>query len=99
MRAFLVAVMAWSVVVFAWVLFYPADMGPRLGCMHLVGRSLACDAQQDTINSVWWQYHTLPMLIGITAGYAGIVIVRLAGLRRRRPGPDGPDSQGVAVGA
>lgn len=86
MRAFIVALIAWFAVVLAWLLFYPAGHDTLLGCMRLVGRSLACEAQQEAINQVWWKYGTLPSLVVIASGYVGIVIVRLAGARRRRSG-------------
>jgi hypothetical protein len=80
-RAFVAAMVVWSAIVLGWVLFVPASNGGVLGCMHLVGRSVACEAQQDAINQAWWQYHTLPMTVAIAAGYAGIVIVRFRGAR------------------
>ena len=86
MRAFLLALVLWSVVVLTWILLVPASNGGLLGCMHLVGRSVACEAEQNAINQSWWDYQTLPTLATIAAGYIAIVIVRLARLRRgRRP--------------
>ena len=81
MRAFIAAMVVWSAIVLIWVLLVPASNGGVLGCMHLVGRSVACEAQQDAIKQAWWQYRTLPMILAIAAGYAGIVIVRLRGAR------------------
>ena len=81
MKAFIAAMVVWSAIVLIWVLVIPASNGGVLGCMHLVGRSVACEAQQDAINQAWWQYRTLPMILAIAAGYAGIVIVRLRGAR------------------
>ena len=81
MRAFVAAMVAWTAIVLIWVLLVPASNGGVLGCMHLVVRSVACEAQQDAINQAWWQYRTLPMILAIAAGYAGIVIVRLRGAR------------------
>jgi hypothetical protein len=72
---------AWTAIVLIWVLLVPASNGGVLGCMHLVGRSVACEAQQDAVNQAWWQYRTLPMILAIAAGYAGIVTVRLRGVR------------------
>jgi hypothetical protein len=81
-RAFVAAMVVWSAIVLIWVLLVPASNGGVLGCMHLVGRSVACEAQQDAVNQAWWQYRTLPMILAIAAGYLGIVIVRLQGVRR-----------------
>ena len=81
MRAFVAALVLWSAIVLVWVLLVPASNGGVLACMHLVGRSVACEAQQDAVNQAWWQYRTLPMSLAIAAGYVGIVIVRLRGAR------------------
>lgn len=83
MRPFAIALVAWTAVVLAVLLFYPAGR-EVLGCMHLVGRSLACETQQVAINGVWWTHETLPMLVAFAAGYLGIVGLRLACLRRSR---------------
>jgi glycerol uptake facilitator-like aquaporin len=83
MRAFLIALLLWSLVVLTWILVNPGNSS-ALGCMHQVGRSVACEAQQNAINQVWWDYQTLPTLATIAAGYIAIVIVRLVRLRRRR---------------
>jgi predicted oxidoreductase len=80
-RAFVAVMVVWSAIVLSWVLLVPASNGGVLGCMHLVGRSVACEAQQDAVNQAWWQYHTLPMILAIAAGYVGIMIVRLRGAR------------------
>ena len=77
MRAFVLALLLWSAIASIWILFVPATNGGLLGCMDLVGRSAACEAQQEAINESWWQYQTLPVILAITAGYVGIVIVRL----------------------
>jgi hypothetical protein len=66
------------------VLLYPAGHDTLLGCMHLVGRSPACEAHQEAINQTWWAYETLPMLVGLASGYVGILIIGLAGAWRRR---------------
>jgi hypothetical protein len=76
-RAFVLALLLWSAIVSIWTLLVPATNGGLLGCMHLVGRSAACEAQQEAINQRWWQYQTLPMILAIAACYVGIVIVRL----------------------
>jgi hypothetical protein len=81
LRAFVAALVVWSAIALVWVLLAPAGNGGVLGCMHLVGRSVACEAQQDAINQAWWQYRTAPMILAIVAGYVGIVIVRLRGAR------------------
>ena len=77
MRAFVLALLLWSAFVSIWIVFVPAAQGGLLGCMHLVGRSAACDSQQEAINQTWWLYQTLPTILAIAAGYVGIVIVRL----------------------
>jgi hypothetical protein len=82
MRAFVLALVLWSAVVLRWILIVPASNGGLLGCMHLVGRSVACEAEQNAINQSWWDYQTLPTLATIAAGYIAIVIVRLARVRR-----------------
>jgi hypothetical protein len=76
-RAFVAAMVVWSAIVLIWVLLVPASNGGVLGCMHLVGRSVACEAQQDAINQAWWRYQTLPMILALAAGYVAIAIVRL----------------------
>lgn len=85
MRAFVAALVLWSAVVLIWILVFPNNNTGFLGCMHLVGRSVACETQQDAINQVLLNYQTLPSVITIAAGYVGIVILRLAGFRRERP--------------
>jgi hypothetical protein len=85
MRAFLLALVLWSIVVLTWILVLPPSNGGLLGCMQLVGRSGACAAQQNAINQTWWTYQTLPTLATIAAGYIAIVVVRLARVRRGRP--------------
>lgn len=84
MRAFLIALLLWSLVALIWILVTPGNSS-GLGCMHLVGRSLACEAQQNAVNRVWWDHRTLPTLLTFAAGYIGIVVTRLA-RARRRPG-------------
>ena len=90
MRTFIVAVMLWSVVVFAWVLFYPAGAGEVLGCMRLLSRSFECEARQQLINELRWQYQTLPTLVGIASGYVGIVIVRMGRVASEASRADSP---------
>jgi hypothetical protein len=80
-RAFVLALLLWSAIVSIWIVFVPTSNGGLLGCMHLVGRSAACEAQQEGINETWWRYQTLPMILAIAAGYIGIVIVRLRATR------------------
>ena len=74
----------WSIVILAWVLFCPAAGHEVLGCMRLIGRSPECEAQQQAINELWWQYQTLPALTGIAAGYVGLVFLRAVRWRRHR---------------
>ena len=85
MKAFVVALIAWSALVVAVLLFFPAG-GTPLPCMRLVGRSIACAAQQAAINQVWWENRTLPVVVGMVAGYVGIAVVALVGARRRASG-------------
>ena len=84
MESLVLAVVGWSAVVVVARLFYPSDSGLLLGCMHLVGRSAECEAQQAAINAVWWRYHTMPLVIGIASGYAAIGVIALAVVRRHR---------------
>jgi hypothetical protein len=84
MRAFLIALLLWSLVALTWILAIPGN-STALGCMHQVGRSVACEAQQNAINQVWWDYRTLPTLLTIGGGYIAIVVVRLASVRRGSP--------------
>jgi hypothetical protein len=84
MRAFVAALVPWSFVVLAVTLFVPWSGGGLLGCMHLVVRSLGCEAQQSAINQVWWEYKTAPILVAMASGYIAIAIVRLVGVRRKR---------------
>jgi len=84
MRAFLLALVLWSVVVLTWILLVPASNGGLLGCMDLVGRSVACEAKQNAINQSWWDYQTLPTLATFASGYIGIAILRFARVRRGR---------------
>jgi hypothetical protein len=82
MRVFLIALLLWSVVAVVWLVVVPADTSGLLTCMHLVGRSNACEAQQNAVNQVWWDYRTMPTLLTFAAGYVGIVVIRLARVRR-----------------
>jgi hypothetical protein len=66
----------------AWVLLASGTPGTLFDCMHQIGRSVACEAQQDAVNQVWWDYRTLPTLLTFAAGYIGIVVIRLARARR-----------------
>ena len=84
MRAFVIALLLWSVVAVVWLLVVPGDTGGVLTCMHLVGRSVACEAHQNAVNQVWWDYRTLPTLLTFAAGYVGIVVIRLARVRGGR---------------
>lgn len=83
MRAFVLAVVLWSTVVLGVVLFYPAEHADLLACMRHVGRSIACEAQQDDINQLWREYRTLPLLMGFAAGYIGIGFLAAVGAWRR----------------
>jgi prepilin signal peptidase PulO-like enzyme (type II secretory pathway) len=80
LRALVGALTLWSVVL-VWFVFSSGGSGLLLDCMHLVGRSVACEVQQEAINQAWWQYRTLPMILAIAAGYVGIAIVRFRGAR------------------
>ena len=82
MKSLVAAAALWSIVILAWVLFYPAAGHELLGCMRLIGRSAQCEAQQQVVNDLWWQYQTLPALAGIVSGYLGIVVFRIVRWRR-----------------
>jgi hypothetical protein len=84
MRAFVIALLLWSVVVAVWLVVIPGDTSGLLTCMHQIGRSVACEAQQNAVNQVLWDYRTLPTLLTFAAGYIGIVVI---GLTRARRGP------------
>lgn len=79
-RAFLIAVVAWTLLTLAFVLFYPNDYH-RLPCMGLVGRSAACEGDQATINAAYQTYQTIPTLVALAAGYVAIAAVRIRGSR------------------
>jgi hypothetical protein len=83
--ALALAILLWSGVVVATVLVVPWSGATVLDCMHLVGRSAACEEQQETINQGWWAVRTLPIVVTIVAGYVAIGIVRLVGLSRVQP--------------
>ena len=87
MRAFVATLLLWSVIVSIWILFVPTANGDLLSCMRPVGRSAACDAQQEAVNQIWWDYHTLPIMLTIASGHVGIIVVRLAGRRRSHSTP------------
>jgi hypothetical protein len=84
MRAFAIALLLWSMVVVVWLVVVPGDTSGSPTCMHLVGRSAACEARQNAVNQVWWDYRILPTLLAFAAGYIGIVVIRLARLRWSR---------------
>ena len=82
MKASLIAAAVWTVLVLGIVLFVPNE--PRLlSCMRFVGRSAACEADQESINIAYQAYQTIPALFAIVAGYVAIVVVWIVGMRRR----------------
>jgi hypothetical protein len=81
LRTFSVAAVAWTFLVLGFVLLYPNDR-LLLSCMHLVGRSAACEADQATVNAAYQTYQTIPSLVAIAAGYVGIAAVRIVSQRR-----------------
>ena len=83
MRTAAIAVIAWTVLVLGFVLVYP-NSNLSLPCMHLVGRSAACEAEQATVNAAYQTYQTMPALVAIAAGYVAIVAVRIRGSRGSR---------------
>jgi len=84
MRVFVTSLVAWSLIVFAITYLYPFGTGDLLPCGRLVGRWVACEAGQATVNEAVFRYRTLPLLAWFIAGYAGIFLVRIRGRRRQR---------------
>jgi hypothetical protein len=82
LRAVVIAVVIWTVLVLGLVLFFPNDH-QLLPCMRLVGRSAACEADQATINAAYETYQTIPALVAVAAGYVGIAAARFLKVRRR----------------
>ncbi len=80
MKPSIIAGLAWTSVVIALMLFGAGDTH-LLSCMSLVGRSAACEAGQAAINQALWEYRTLPIIVALVSGYAGILAVWL--IRRR----------------
>lgn len=76
----MIAAVAWTVLTFGFIVFFPNDH-LTLPCMHLVGRSAACEAHQATVNAAYQTYRTIPALIAIAAGYVAIVAVRIRASR------------------
>jgi hypothetical protein len=83
MKSLLVAAALWSLLSFAWLLFYPSG-SEALGCMRLIERSSGCDSQQQAINELVWQYQALPTLVAIGSGYVAIVVLRIVRSRQHR---------------
>jgi hypothetical protein len=82
MRAFVAALAGWSIVVLGLLVFEPG-FAQAPSCMRLVGRSAECEALAEAWNrALWWQ-NTLPLIVVIAAGYLAILLVALAGRRRR----------------
>ena len=82
----MVAAVAWTVLIAGFVIFYPSDH-VTLPCMRLVGRTLACERDQATINAAFQTYQTLPVLVAMAAGYVAIAAVLIKASRgstRRR---------------
>lgn len=83
MRRMVAAIAGWSIFVLVLLYFDPGFVQAPT-CMRLVGRSPECQAIADAWNEAAWRQHTLPFLVLIAAGYAGILLVAITG-RRRRP--------------
>ena len=86
MRTAVIAAVVWTGLVLGFVLFFPS-VSLTLPCMHLVGRSAACEADQATVNAAYQTYQTIPVLLAIAAGYVAIVAMGIRGSRgstRRR---------------
>jgi hypothetical protein len=82
-KAFAAAIGLWTLISLGLLLLDPGAVSTLLSCMRLVGRSSDCEAAQAAANEVVWWWHTLPMLLAVAAGYAGIIGVRLLWNRRR----------------
>jgi hypothetical protein len=83
-RIVVIAAVAWTVLAIGFVLFVPSGH-VTMPCMHLVGRSAACEADQATVNAAYQTYQTLPSLISIAAGYVAIAAVRIKASRGSTP--------------
>ena len=89
MRQMVAAIAGWSIFVLVLLVFDPGFVQTPT-CMRLVGRSAECQALADAWSDAAWRQHTLPLLALIAAGYAGILVVAIAGRRRaRRPSSAG----------
>jgi hypothetical protein len=87
MRALAVAVILWSALSLALLLFAP--FYPVYPCARLVGASPACRAAVTAANEVVQALAIRPTLLTIVAGYVAIAVVRVRGVRRRlREDPD-----------
>ena len=86
MRTAAIAAVVWTVLAIGYVMFVP-NGSVSLPCMHLVGRSAACEADQATVNAAFRTYQTIPALIAVAAGYVAIAAVRVRASRgsTRRP--------------
>ena len=86
MRTAVIAAVVWTVLALGFLLFFPSGH-MTVPCMHLVGRSSACEADQATVNAAYQTYQTIPVLLAIAAGYVAIVAMGIRGSRgstRRR---------------
>ena len=82
----MIAAVLWTVLALGFVMFVP-NGSLSLPCMHLVGRSAACEADQAAVNAAFQTYQAIPALIAIAAGYVAIAAVRITASRgstRRR---------------
>ena len=82
MRPMVAAIAGWSIFVLVLLYFDPGFVQTPT-CMRLIGRSPECQAIADAWNDAAWRQHTLPLLVLIAAGYAGILFVAITGRRRR----------------
>jgi ABC-type Na+ efflux pump permease subunit len=81
-RALVAALILWSLIALAFLLFAPFH--PVYPCARLVGASPACRAAVDAANEVVQSLEIRPILFTIVAGYVAIAVIRVRGLRRRR---------------
>lgn len=81
-KALLAAVAIWTAIAILILLVNPGGASVLLPCMKLVGRSAACEADQQSLNDAYWIRHTLPLVVAGLTGYAAIAALWL---RRHRP--------------
>lgn len=93
-RAFAIALLAWSGVVVGLLVFLPVKI-PAVPCGRLVGtwmdpdRAARCQALIDAANNQVFWFQWFPFLVAVAAGYLAIAFIAL---RRRAADPDGSTS-------